>query len=66
LPSQLGGKALSLRSKETLTVDNALKAMSEIGSHPKINEAILSAARDYRKQYGRLPAGVTASYSRSI
>jgi hypothetical protein len=66
LPSQLGGKALSLRSKETLTVDNALKAMSEIGSHPKINESILVAAREYRKRFGRLPAGVSASHTRSI
>ncbi len=66
LPSQLGGRAMGLRIKETLTVDSALKAISEIGSHPKINEAILSAARDYRRKYGRLPAGVSASTSRSI
>ena len=66
LPSQLGGHALSLRSKEILTVDNALKAISEIGSHPKINEAILVAAREYRKRYGRLPAGISASHTRSI
>jgi hypothetical protein len=66
LPSQLGGKALSLRTQEVLTVDNALKAMSEIGSHPKINEAILVAAREYRKRFGRLPAGVSADYTRSI
>lgn len=66
LPSQLGGKALSLRVKETLIVDNALKAISEIGSHPKINEAIASAAREYRRQYGRLPSGVRAETTREI
>jgi dTMP kinase len=66
LPSQLGGKALSMRAREVLTVDNALKAISEIGSHCKINEAILVAAREYRRQYGRLPAGVSATTTRSI
>lgn len=66
LPSQLGGKALSMRTKEVLTVDNALKAISEIGSNEKINEAIVTAARDYRRTYGRLPAGVSASTTRSI
>lgn len=66
LASQLGGRALSMRSKETLTVDNALKAVAEIGSHPKINEAILVAAREYRRQYGKLPAGVSATTTREI
>lgn len=66
LPSQLGGKALSMRTKEVLTVDNALRAISEIGSNEKINEAIVTAARDYRRTYGRLPAGVSASTTRSI
>ena len=66
IPSQLGGKALSMRSKEVLTVDNALKAISEIGSNEKINEAILVAAREYRRTYGRLPAGISATTTRSI
>jgi len=66
LPSQLGGHALSLRSKEILTVDNALKAISEIGSHPKINEAIIAAAREYRRTYGRLPSGVKSTIHREL
>ena len=66
LPSQLGGKALSMRAREVLTVDNALKAISEIGSNEKINEAILVAAREYRRTYGRLPAGISATTTRSI
>lgn len=66
LPSQLGGRALSMREKETLTVDSAMDAIAAIGSHPKITEAILTAARDFRKLNGKLPAGVSATYSRSI
>jgi hypothetical protein len=66
IPSQLGGKALSMRTREVLTVDNALKAISEIGSNEKINEAILVAAREYRRTYGRLPAGISSATTRSI
>lgn len=66
LPSQLGGKALSLKTTETLILANAMEAFSVLGNHPKVIEALLTAARDYRRKRGSLPAGVTASYSRSI
>lgn len=66
LPSQLGGKALSMREKETLIIANAMEAFSVLGNHPKVIEALLTAARDYRRKRGSLPAGITATYSRSI
>ena len=66
LPSQLGGHAMSMRTIETLTVDSAVDAVMAIGAHKKITDAILTAARDYRRQHGELPPGVSATYSRSI
>lgn len=66
LPSQLGGKALSMRSKETLIVTDAEAAIIEIGLTDGIRDAILSAARNYRKLKGVLPAGVSAQHTRSI
>lgn len=66
LPSQLGGKALSLRTTETLILDDAIAAINAIGVTDKISDAILSAARSYRKLRGQLPPGVRAETSRSI
>lgn len=70
LPSQLGGKALSLREKETLHVDNMLAAvealmLARIGTD-YIHDAILTAARAYRKARGELPPGVRSETTRSI
>jgi hypothetical protein len=66
LPSQLGGKALSLREKEELIVDDPVAAVKAIGSHPGINDAIRTAARAYRKVFGKLPIGVRSEITRSI
>lgn len=59
---RIGGgfdKALSLRTVKTLVLDDATKAIAAIGPNEKITEAILSAARAYRKEHGELPAGVS-------
>lgn len=66
LPSQLGGRALSMRQKETLVLDNAIAAIEAMGVTEKITDAILTAARDYRKQHGSLPAGVSSVITREI
>lgn len=60
------GQAVSLRTKETLHLDSYNKAITAIGPHEKIKEAILSAAREYRKQHGRLPDGVRAETERVV
>jgi hypothetical protein len=60
------GKAASLRTVETLHLDSYGKALKAIGPHPKIEEAILSAAREYRKQHGALPEGVSATTERVL
>lgn len=66
-----GTRALAQRTSETLTIDDPAKAIREIvklrGEIPeKLADAIRSAARDYRKAKGRLPAGITSSTSRSV
>ncbi|HEX5424874.1 MAG TPA: hypothetical protein VFW94_15105 [Candidatus Acidoferrales bacterium] len=60
------GRALSLRTKETLVLDSYNDAIKAIGPNEKIETAILSAARDYRKLHGKLPAGVRAETERTI
>lgn len=66
---KLGGgfdSAVSLRSAETLRLDDPLKALVVIGVTDKIRDAILSAARDYRKLNGKLPDGVSSTKERKL
>lgn len=66
---KLGGgfaQAVSLRTAETLNLDDALKALVVIGVTDKIRDAILSAARDYRKLHGKLPDGVSSTKERKL
>ena len=60
------GRSASLRTIETLVLVSYGKAIKEIGPHPKIEEAVLSAAREFRKVHGRLPEGVTATTERRL
>lgn len=53
------GKALGMRTEKTLVLESYAKAITAIGKNEKIETAILSAARDYRKDNGKLPDGVT-------
>lgn len=66
---RIGGgwmNSASLRTKETLVLVSYSKAMSAIGPNEKVAEAILSAARDYRKEKGTLPDGVESRVHREI
>lgn len=60
------GNAASLRTKETLVLNDAFKALAVIGITENIETAILSAARDYRRLHKVLPAGVSALTERCI
>lgn len=60
------GKTASLREVETLHLDSYSLALKAIGPNDKVRDAILSAARDYRKLHGELPAGVRATYERKL
>jgi hypothetical protein len=66
---KIGGgfdRTASLRNVETLHLESYGKAIKAIGPHDKIRDAILSAARDYRKEHGALPEGVTATFERKL
>lgn len=60
------GRTAALRTVETLHLESYGRALKAIGPHPKIEEAILSAAREYRKERGALPDGVTATTERKL
>lgn len=66
---RIGGGLLrttTLRTKETLYVVDAISAINAIGLTVDITEAILKAARTYRKLHEELPPGVKATYERTI
>ena len=69
-PVRLGGgngaRALSLRTTEILEVTDLVAAVRAMGPHPKVVEAVLSAARDHRKEWNELPPGVSARLERRI
>lgn len=60
------GRAASLRTKETLILDDPIQALRAVGVNEGIRDAILTAARDYRKTHGKLPIGVSAVTERNI
>lgn len=60
------GRAVSLRTVETLILDDPIQAIRAVGVNEAIRDAILSAARDYRKQNGKLPAGVSSATTRHV
>ncbi|XUM21016.1 hypothetical protein ACRAVF_27010 [Bradyrhizobium oligotrophicum S58] len=64
--SVTGGRAQTMRTIEVLTVSDVALAIKAMGLTPKITEALLSSARDYRKAYGELPPGIAASHERSL
>lgn len=66
IPGQLGGRALAMRTKEVLVIDDCLAAINAMGWTPKITDAILSSARDFRRDRGELPTGIRAEHERSI
>ena len=66
ITSAMGGKALSMRSVEVLVISNIHAALKAMAITPKIKEAVLSSARDYRKEFGELPTGIEATQQRSL
>lgn len=60
------GKALPMRTEKTLVLESYGKAIKAIGPNETIKEAILTAARAYRKQHGQLPDGVSETCERKF
>lgn len=60
------GKSVSLRTAETLVLVSYGRAIKAIGPNETIRDAILTAAREYRRQNGQLPDGVEAEHTRKL
>jgi hypothetical protein len=60
------GRVATLRSKETLILDDAVKALISIGVTGDIREALLKGARAFRKLHGKLPAGISSDQTRAL
>lgn len=66
---RIGGgfsRAIGLKTKETLVVQDAVAALTAMGLTDDIAQAICKGARAYRKIYNRLPDGVVSTTDRSI
>ena len=64
--SVTGGRAQTMRNHETLSVTDWMHAITVMGLTSKIEEALLSSARDYRKEHGELPAGIASNTERRM
>lgn len=60
------GKSLSIRNVEVLEVEDWRQAIDAVGLTDHIRNAILTAARNFRIEYGELPKGVISSSKRSL
>lgn len=59
-------RALGLRDKEVLIITDPIAALNEMGMTDKVEAAILSSAREYRRITGDLPLGIIAKTERSL
>jgi hypothetical protein len=50
--------AVSLRRKEKLILDDGIACLEAMGWPENVEEAIIVAARAYRKEFGKLPPGI--------
>lgn len=62
----MGGRAMSLKSHTELSVIDPVAAIGELGLTEGIAEAILTAARAFKKLHSRLPAGIASNITRSV
>lgn len=60
------GRRASLRTVETLILDDPFRAIEDMGVSAKLEEAILSAARDYRVKNEKLPSGISSKTERKL
>lgn len=60
------GRAISLQDHETLTLTDWKAAIEDVGVTDEIADAIVKAARAYRKENGKLPRGVEVIVHRGL
>lgn len=66
---RLGGgftRALSLRSTEVLHVTDLMAAVGAMKESARITEAVIKAARSYKKVYGKYPPGIEVQIERKV
>lgn len=66
IASVMGGKAISMRTTEVFTVEDASAAITAMGLSDDLQKQIIKDAKRYRETFGELPDGVTSSYERRI
>jgi len=66
IPSIMGNKSLSLRAIVKPVIEDAELALKTLGLTDKIREAILSSARDYKREFGEWPDGIGQEYERKL
>lgn len=59
-------RAISTRFKETLVVEDPLKAISIMGWSERLFAALITDAREYRKRCGQLPHGIISQGERKV
>jgi hypothetical protein len=64
--SMMGGKALSMKTRRVLVVDDAAKAVVAMWPTDKLRTAILQCAKEFEDAYGELPEGVRETFERSM
>jgi hypothetical protein len=60
------GRSLSIKDREVLIVKDWKQAIDKVGLTDNIRDAILTAARNYRQEYGELPPGIEIIYERKV
>jgi hypothetical protein len=60
------GKVSTLRTVEVLIITDIHAAIEDVGVTEAIRDAVLSAARAYRKENGELPSGIARETARRI
>lgn len=67
LTSEMGGKALTLRTQEVIVVTDPVAAIGALWPNDKLDEALCSVARAWRKvNGGRLPAGFAVEHHKTM
>lgn len=64
--SVVGGRSQGMRTMEVLVIEDVARAIKIMGLTDKIRDAILSSARDFRKEFDQLPEGIKSTFERSL
>jgi hypothetical protein len=66
IASVMGNKALSMRTTEVFTVEDACAAIAIMGCSDDLKKQIIKDAKRFREATGELPDGVKSEYQRSL